>query len=93
MSETAQGALAERPAKPFVPVDLKDMYILYYRKGQNPFPMSRFFVYKGNSSDSKRNLLKAIDRGREFCERITARFLRVENFVADLDAQAEDYQD
>lgn len=83
--------VTDRPLKNFTPIDIRDLYVLYYRKGQNPFPMQRFFHYKGQNSDAKRNLLKAIDRGREFCERITARFLRVEPFVADLDAQAEDY--
>lgn len=92
MSDTAQ-AITERPKPAFKPINLGDLYTLYYRKGQNPFPLIKVFHYEGKSSDPKKNLLKAIDRGREFCERITARFLRVEPFVCDLDAQAEDYVD
>lgn len=58
-------------------LDFCDIYILYYRQGHNPYPMTKFFTFKGT-------LQKAIDRGRQHCEYITARFLRVEPFVHDL---------
>lgn len=68
----------------FTPIALQDLYILFYRKGQNPYPMQKNFVNKGGLS-------KAIDAGKNHCDRITARFLRVDPFIRDLSKEETDY--
>ena len=77
----------------FRPIALTDLWTLYYRKGRNPFPMIKVFVYKAQTNDPQKNLAKAIDVGRDHCERITARFLRCEPFIADLNAEEQRYAD
>lgn len=73
---------------PSLPVDLKDalpedevdfdnIFILYYRQGTNVFPLTKFFHFKGS-------LKQAMDRGRQHCDAITGRFLRVEPFLHNL---------
>jgi hypothetical protein len=77
----------------FRPIALTDLWTLYYRKGRNPFPMIKVFVYKAQTNDPQKNLAKAIDVGRDHCERITARFLRCEPFIAELNAEEQRYAD
>ena len=76
----------DTPSKPngFKPISLTDLYTLYYRKGQNPFPMQKNFHSEGG-------LTRAIQVGKDHCERITARFLRVNRFISDLNKEENDY--
>ena len=70
------------------PVDLRDMYTLHYRKGQNPFPMSKNFVYT-----KTRDMAKIVEFCRDHCERIQGRFIRVVPFLADLAQDEQKHQD
>ena len=81
------------PKKETVIIDLRDLYTLYYRKGQNPYPMAKNFHYKGQSLDPQKNLLKAIDVGRGHCEQITARFIRCVPLISDLSLDEQKHQD
>lgn len=58
-------------------IEFDEIYVLYYRRGTNPFPEIKHFHFKGT-------LKQAMDRGRQHCDNIVARFLRVEPFLHDL---------
>ncbi len=87
VTKVIDGKVIDVPAPP---IDIKDVYTLYYRKGQNTFPMIKHFIFKGRPGNSNHdNLLKAIDFCRQHCEMITARFLRCEPFIADFTREEE----
>lgn len=83
-SNTSIDLLAGKETKPPVIIDMKDLYTLYYRKGQNPYPMSKNFVCRATSADTQKNLLKAIEASRDHCNNITARFIRCVPLISDL---------
>lgn len=62
---------------PLDKTELSEIYILWFRRGTSPFPEMKFFSFKGT-------LKQAMDRGRQHCDNITARFLRVDPFLHDL---------
>lgn len=53
-------------------------YVLYYRSGNNPSPMQKFFLFKGD-------LQKAIRRGQHHCEVLGTRFISVRPFITSLE--------
>lgn len=60
----------------------KNMYILHYRKGDNPHPMTKFFFIEGD-------IQKAMARARSHCDTMNYRFLRVDSFVSNLEADEQ----
>ena len=74
-------------------IDMRDLYTLYYRKGQNPYPMAKTFVCKTQHLEPEKRLQKAMDVSRSHCEQITARFIRVVPFISDLSLDEQKHQD
>ena len=57
-------------------IDLKDIYILYYREGVHVH-LTKFFLFKGP-------LQKALERAKKHCELMNYRCLFVRPFLSDL---------
>lgn len=57
----------------------KIMYVLHYRKGDNPHPMTKYFFVAGDISI-------AMARARAHCDNMNFRFLRIDPFLSDLEA-------
>lgn len=68
-------ALLEQP----VTETKKIMYVLHYRKGDNPHPMTKYFFINGDIS-------VAMARARAHCDNMNFRFLRIDPFLSDLEA-------
>lgn len=58
----------------------KGMFLLYYREGQNPHAIFKFFFDSGEFKS-------IIERAKKFCERTNKRFVRCEPAVLDFDLE------
>lgn len=63
------------------PENKKFLWVLHYRKGNNPHPMTKQFFCEGE-------LRSVVERAKKHCETVGERFVRVEPFITDL-AQLE----
>lgn len=57
---------------------LTQVYILYYRKGNNPHSMVKYFYSVGAT------LRDTVNIAKKHCEVIGGRFVRIEPFLSDL---------
>jgi len=57
----------------------KNLYVLYYRAGNNPHAMQKHFFQTGD-------MRQVVDRAKKHCEIMGYRFVRVEPFLFDLSA-------
>ena len=55
----------------------KSLWVLHYRKGNNPHPMTKNFWHEGS-------LREVVERAKKHCETVGERFVRLEPFVTDL---------
>ena len=66
------------PGLPSTRGELDQLMVLYYRHGNNPRTQDMFFIWPGEFK-------KAIDRGRQFCERMSWKFISVRPFLSNLE--------
>lgn len=73
------------PTQPLSPAKLnpkelegkKSLWTLYYRKSNNPHPMTKNFWHEGS-------LREVVERAKKHCETLGERFVRLEPFIVDL---------
>ncbi len=73
-------------AAPLTLAPLDTLYVLFYRHGSNPHTQSIHFSFPGEFK-------KAIDRGRKFCDVTGYRFIKVEQFLTNLDEREKRMQE
>lgn len=61
------------------PQEKKNLYTLFYRSGSNPHPQVKNFFCEGT-------IREVIDRAKKHCEIIACRFVRVQPFISNLNA-------
>ena len=87
MPSSTDTSLSDSIQVPGVPGngDKPTLYVLYFRQGRNPHPMVKYFFFKGN-------IKEAMTRTQNHCETMGVKFLRVEPFLSNLDAEEKAYQ-
>lgn len=93
MSAQATTDLSGKTSASPIIIDLRDLWTLYYRKGQNPYPMAKNFHLKQTTNDPEKRLRAAMEVGRSHCEMITARFIRCVPLISDLLIDEQKHQE
>jgi hypothetical protein len=68
----------------------KVLYSLIYRLRQHPAPLIKNFFFAAQPN-KREELQKAIQRGRDHCERINVIFIRVQPFITDFEQEEKRY--
>lgn len=63
-------------------MNMEDLYVLWYRTGMNPRPLTMNFYFHNPSGDF-RNI---VERSKRFCENTGYKFTKVEKFLSNLEA-------
>lgn len=71
--------------KPNLENNLNQLYILWHRKGNDPRPAPAYFVFEGNLND-------AIMAGRNYCNKVAIKFVRVSKFLLNFEDSLARYQ-
>lgn len=71
-------AAVELP-KPFSP--LASLYILFYRTGNNPRPLEKYFEIPNSSGDMR----EIINKCKDYCDQTGFRFVKVERFLSNME--------
>lgn len=79
MSQTAEVAKAA-PLPNEVPQEEKIIYMLHYRRGDNPHPMTKFFRAPKNMK-----ITALVERCKTYCTTMSYRFISVAPFETDLE--------
>jgi hypothetical protein len=70
------------PTPAQVPISsLKNLYILFYRTGNNPRPLEKYFEISNPTSDMR----MVINKCKDYCDQTGFRFVKVERFLSDMD--------
>lgn len=65
------------------PVEPQTQFILYYRKGDSPYPQFLFFFWPGNG----KNLQPIVERCKRYCDAMNLKFTQVRPAFVDFDEQ------
>lgn len=74
-----------------VPVDAgqeRILYMLHYRRGDNPHPMTKFFRAPRNMK-----MLHLVERCKSYCTAMSYRFISVAPFESDLDLEEKKHNE
>ena len=64
-----------------LPLTLKDLYILFYRTGNNPRPLEKYFEISNPAGDMR----MIINKCKDYCDQTGFRFVKVERFLSSMD--------
>jgi hypothetical protein len=60
---------------------LKNLYILFYRTGNNPRPLEKYFEIENPAGDMR----EIINKCKDYCDQTGFRFVKVERFLSNME--------
>jgi hypothetical protein len=88
MSTTPQTPEPQKALQGAIGTEEKILYMLHYRRGDNPHPMTKFFRAPKNMK-----MLSLVERCKNYCTTMSFRFISVAPFESDLDLEEKKHNE